>query len=198
MLKLTLIALFIVALTVIVHAVGTSYWIRFVLHHYADHDGYFKPHKTLPALIWTAVVLMLLHLTEVGLWALTYRLLPEIQLDTFEKAAYFSLVTFTTVGYGDVTLSETKWRLLSGMEALDGILLVGWSTALLFMIVQRSWKVSDPIIRNNPMIERANHLNRSALCKRPDNPWRVDTRQNGVSTVMPPTGPTARSNRKTL
>ncbi|NJN47950.1 MAG: two pore domain potassium channel family protein [Candidatus Competibacteraceae bacterium] len=83
---------------------------------------------------------MLLHLIEVGLWALTYLLLPENQLDTLEKAMYFSLITFATLGYGDITLTETKWRLLSGIEALDGILLVGWSTALLFMIVQRSWK----------------------------------------------------------
>jgi len=140
MLELILIALFIVALTVIIHAAGTNYWIRFAFRRYADDDGYIKPHKTIPTLIWTAVVLMLLHLVEVGLWAVTYRLLPENHLDTFEKAAYFSLVTFTTVGYGDITLTETKWRLLSGMEALNGILLVGWSTALLFMIFQWSWK----------------------------------------------------------
>lgn len=140
MLELILIALFVVALTVAVHAVGTYYWINFAFHHYADQSGNFKPSTSLLALIWTAVVIMLLHLIEVGLWALTYRLLPENQLDTLEKAAYFSLITFTTVGYGDITLAETKWRLLSGIEALDGILLVGWSTALLFMIVQRSWQ----------------------------------------------------------
>jgi hypothetical protein len=44
------------------------------------------------------------------------------------------------VGYRDVTLTQEEWRLPSGIEALDGILLVGWSTALLFLVVQRSWR----------------------------------------------------------
>jgi hypothetical protein len=54
------------------------------------------------------------------------------------------MVSFTTLGYGDITLTDSEWRLLSGIEALDGILLVGWSTALLFIVVQRSWKHLGP------------------------------------------------------
>lgn len=73
-------------------------------------------------------------------WAVAYMsLLPDGELATFEKALYFSFVTFTTLGYGDITLSE-GWRLLSGIEALNGILLVGWTTALLFAVVQRTWQ----------------------------------------------------------
>jgi len=49
------------------------------------------------------------------------------------------VVTFTTLGYGDITLPEQEWRMLSGIEALNGILLVGWTTAFLFAVVQRSW-----------------------------------------------------------
>ena len=60
-------------------------------------------------------------------------------MQDFETALYFSFVTFTTLGYGDITLSE-GWRLLSGIEALNGLLLVGWTTALLFAIVQRGWQ----------------------------------------------------------
>jgi len=44
------------------------------------------------------------------------------------------------LGYGDITLVEHEWRLLSGIEALNGILLVGWTTALLFLVVRRSWE----------------------------------------------------------
>ena len=77
---------------------------------------------------------------EVVLWATTYRLLPGNHLDSFEKATYFSMVTFTTLGYGDITLADHQWRLLSGIEALNGILLVGWTTAFLFLVVQRSWQ----------------------------------------------------------
>ncbi|NEV64353.1 ion channel [Thiorhodococcus minor] len=50
------------------------------------------------------------------------------------------MVTFTTLGYGDVTPVEHDWRLLSGIEALIGVVLIGWTTALLFLIVQRSWR----------------------------------------------------------
>jgi hypothetical protein len=41
--------------------------------------------------------------------------LPGDQLDTYEKSVYFSFVTFTTLGYGDVTLTEHDWRILSGI-----------------------------------------------------------------------------------
>lgn len=63
-------------------------------------DGNFKKGKSLPAVIWTAVILMLLHVAEVVIWAVAYLLLSPISsLDTFEKAIYFSVVTFTTPGY---------------------------------------------------------------------------------------------------
>ena len=127
--------------TVLVHALGTHSLIRFLVRHSANARGLIESHKALPAVIWTAMVLMALHVVEIQLWALTYLfVLPGDTLDTFEKATYFSFVTFTTLGYGDVTLSTQDWRLLSGIEAMDGILLAGWSTALLFVVVQRSWK----------------------------------------------------------
>ena len=141
MLELLLVAVILVAATVVVHAVGTHYWMRLLLHFYADAEGYFNPRRGLAAVTWTAVVLMLLHLVEVVIWAVAYLLLlPISQLDSFEKAAYFSMVTFTTLGYGDITLSDQEWRMLSGIEALNGILLVGWTTAFLFLVVQRSWR----------------------------------------------------------
>jgi hypothetical protein len=140
MLELLLVAAILVAATVMIHAIGTGYWMRLLLRFYTDPDGYFKRHKALPAVIWTALILMMLHVVEVVLWAAAYRLLPDNNLDTFEKAAYFSMVTFTTLGYGDITLADHQWRLLSGIEALNGILLVGWTTAFLFLVVQRSWQ----------------------------------------------------------
>lgn len=145
MLMLLLVAVSLVALTVVLHAMGTTYWIRYAVRRYGDHHGNFKPHTALPAVMWSAIVLILLHVVEVTLWALIYiLLLPGDQFDTFEKTLYFSVVTFTTLGYGDITLMDSEWRLLSGVEALDGILLVGWSTALLFIVVQRSWKHLGP------------------------------------------------------
>ena len=69
-------------------------------------------------------------------------LVPAGELADFEAAVYFSFVTFTTLGYGDITLSE-GYRLLSGIQALNGILLVGWSTALMFAVVQKIWQSEE-------------------------------------------------------
>ena len=55
--------------------------------------------------------------------------------EELEKAIYFSLVTFTTLGYGDITISSTN-RILSGFEAMNGILLLGWTTAMMFSVIQ--------------------------------------------------------------
>lgn len=141
MLGLFLTAVLLVAATVAIHAFGTTYWIRYLAHRYAGPDGNFKAHAALPALTWTALVLLLLHMIEVVVWALAYLLLlPGDHLANFEKATYFSIVTFTTLGYGDITLLEHDWRLLSGIESLIGVVLIGWTTALLFLVVQRSWR----------------------------------------------------------
>lgn len=139
-LEMFLVAAVLVSVTVIIHGLGTNYWLRFVVRRYTA-GAYFKRLGSMLALIWSAVFLMLLHLVEIMLWAATHLVLvPVTTLDTWEKAVYFSAVTFTTLGYGDVTLPVGEWRILSGVEALNGILLVGWSTAFLFGIVQHSWK----------------------------------------------------------
>jgi hypothetical protein len=55
------------------------------------------------------------------------------------SAFYFSAVTYTTTGYGDVVL-PADWRLLGGVEALTGILMCGWSTGFFFAIVDRIYQ----------------------------------------------------------
>ena len=128
-----------IALTVVLHAIVTVYWVRRLAINFAGAEGNWRPHKVLAVLVSTVLVLIVLHSVQITLWALAYRwVLPPGQLADFEAALYFSFVTFTTLGYGDITLSD-GWRMLSGIEALNGLLLVGWTTALLFAIVQRSW-----------------------------------------------------------
>lgn len=140
MLIQSLIGAGLIALTVVIHAYGTTYWILYLRRHYVREDGARLVANSLKILTSTGLILVGLHLVQVVIWALTYRaLLPEGQLDSLEQAAYFSFVTFTTLGYGDITLGE-GWRLLSGIEAMNGILLVGWSTAVLFAVVQRVWQ----------------------------------------------------------
>jgi len=89
-----------------------------------------------PASLVSGMVLMmfLAALIEVGIWAAAYLWLGAIE--GLEKALYFSMVTFTTVGYGDVVLSEA-WRLLASFEAANGVIKFGWTTALIFAVVRR-------------------------------------------------------------
>jgi hypothetical protein len=81
--------------------------------------------------LMTAATLLL----DIVLWAWAYRHVGAIH--GLEESLYFSGITFTTVGYGDVLLMKC-WRLLSVGEAINGVLMAGWSTAQLIFIVQRA------------------------------------------------------------
>lgn len=81
------------------------------------------------------IVLLMFYVSvvEVLLWAATYLALNA--LEGFEKAVYFSMVTFTTLGYGEIVLEE-RWRLLASFEAANGIIMFGWTTAIVLAAVQ--------------------------------------------------------------
>ncbi len=82
------------------------------------------------------LIMFFVSLVEVLVWAVTYLLLNAI--DGFEQALYFSMVTFTTLGYGDVTLEE-QWRLLASFEAANGIIMFGWTTAIVMAAVHHTY-----------------------------------------------------------
>ncbi len=139
MLRVSLIGAAIVALTVVIHAIGSTMWVRHITKHHGDDQPWLN-RVAISILIRTVLTLIALHAIEIMLWAGSYIvLLPDGDLASFEEAVYFSFVTFTTLGYGDITLTE-GWRILSGIEALNGILLIGWTTAMLFAVVQRMWR----------------------------------------------------------
>ena len=78
--------------------------------------------------------LVLLHLAEIVVWGLFYwwqKCLPDA-----ESSFYFSAVTYTTVGYGDLVLPK-EWRLIGSVEGLTGILMCGLSTGLFFAVVSK-------------------------------------------------------------
>jgi hypothetical protein len=88
------------------------------------------------ALIRLVSLLLVLHLVEMAVWAVAYAagsVLPD-----FETAFYYSMTSYTTVGYGDV-IPPVSWRLLGPIEAAVGILMLGWSTSIIVAAVQRRY-----------------------------------------------------------
>ena len=75
-----------------------------------------------------------MHLIAIALWAIVYVLCGEMA--TFETALYFSAENYTALGYGDLVLSE-RWRILGPLEAINGLLLIGLSTAGMFAVLNR-------------------------------------------------------------
>jgi hypothetical protein len=92
--------------------------------------------------IWINVMVMTLvtlvtaagHLAQISVWALVLVLTGEAV--TFEAAFYCSAQNYTALGYGDIIQSE-RWRLLGPLEAINGLLLFGVSTALMFAVMSR-------------------------------------------------------------
>ena len=90
------------------------------------------------ALISALTIWMFLAIViEAMLWALLYLYNPLITaLPDLETALYFSMVTFTTLGYGDVVLTG-QWRMLASIQAANGVIIFGWTTALIIYFIQK-------------------------------------------------------------
>ena len=86
-------------------------------------------------IIVTVLCVLLVHTVSVWIWAIVFRLVGAFA--EMEPSLYFSLIAFTTVGFGDITLGP-DWRLLSGLTAANGFLSFGWSTAYMVELVRRT------------------------------------------------------------
>jgi hypothetical protein len=98
--------------------------------------GYTEPAfwKNLAVMMIVTLLTAAAHLIQIALWALIFLL--SGQLRTMEDAFYFSAVNYTSLGYGDIVLTG-PWRLLGPLEAMNGLLLFGLSTALMFAVLSR-------------------------------------------------------------
>lgn len=126
-----LLAVGVMALCVIIHASGVTAALRRLrgaLHH--GHTFW----QSTAICIRLAAWMIGWHLLEITVWALFF--LWQEAISDLQSAFYFSAVTYTTTGYGDLVLPP-EWRLVGGVEALTGILMCGWSTAFLFAVVSR-------------------------------------------------------------
>ena len=99
-------------------------------------DALATSHQTLrliAVMIAAVTVLMIAHLAEVLVWSLIYAIVSAAPAGT--DLIYFAFVNYTTLGYGDVTSVE-RWHLLGPMTAMNGVLLFGWSTAVIFEVLR--------------------------------------------------------------
>ena len=95
------------------------------------------------ATLFLIMTLLIGHLAQMAVWAMAFMAAGEIE--TFATAFYHSAVNYTTLGYGDIVMSE-KWRLLGPQEAVSGTLAFGWSTAALVTIVIRLFRYRHPAL----------------------------------------------------
>jgi hypothetical protein len=129
-----LIAWGLMALCVVIHATGVSSAVRW-LRHRTDAAQHFW--RGVWLFIRLAGWIILLHLIEITTWAFLY--VRQAAMPDLPSALYFSAVTYTTTGYGDLVLPQ-EWRLVGAIEALTGILMCGWSTGFFFLVVSRMFQ----------------------------------------------------------
>jgi hypothetical protein len=122
------------ALCVVIHAAGVTAAVRWMRRR-PDPGNVFLRWTWL--FICLAAWVILLHLGEISAWAFLYFLLHA--MPNLQSAFYFSAVTYTTTGYGDLVLPE-QWRLVGGIEALTGILMCAWSSGFFFAVVGRMYE----------------------------------------------------------
>ena len=127
-------------LTIIIHALFMVAGAKMAKWR-QSHLGKAKTEAMKAALLSGLTVWLFLAIVlEVWLWALLYLYHPLVStFQDLETAFYFSMVTFTTLGYGDVVLTG-QWRILASIQAANGVIIFGWTTALIFYFIQHIYK----------------------------------------------------------
>ena len=139
---LLIVSIGMIILTVGIHTVGAAWWLSRLGKTIEKRRLLNRPPRMFRGILSTAFILISLHVLEAFLWALLFLSAPaKSGLDSFHDALYFSMVTFTTHGYGDITLNP-GWQLLAGVEGMVGIVVFGLTTAMLFAVIQKSWDIS--------------------------------------------------------
>ena len=141
MIKILLIGFSVIAINVILQALASIFWVRKISDKLNQWNEQISSRKAIMLLIYSFLFLTFLHLIHAMIWAIWIEIIPKTASDfaTFGDVFYYSVVTFTTLGYGDITISS-EWRMLSGFEAINGIMLIGWSTALMYSLIQTIFK----------------------------------------------------------
>ena len=122
-----------IVIAILIHSGVTRYVIHLVKRKRNPNNKYLNRSNE----FWVAFIVLIMFLTtlvESSIWAFVYNWVDAIP--DFKSSLYFSIVTFTTLGYGDIILNQS-WRLLSSLEAALGIIIFGWTTAIVISVVQK-------------------------------------------------------------
>jgi hypothetical protein len=123
--------------TVVIHAIGL-YAVARVLRVEEQEEEAAQVHplsvRGFATTLAAILSLVALHGIEIWLYALLYNAIGAIH--GLREALYFSTITYGAIGYSDAAMAE-NWRLVSAIEGINGIILIGWSTAFFVMIAAR-------------------------------------------------------------
>ena len=123
-----------VAVTVLMHFWGLVLLTRLVSHGGRQLRAH-ESHGRAGIIVLLGVFgVFALHTLEIWSYACLYQLLGEAS--AFTDALYFSTTAFASLGFGDIVLSP-RWRLISAIEAANGVILFAWSTAFLLALTRR-------------------------------------------------------------
>ena len=137
MLEQLLISTVMVFLTVAIHGLGLLGLGRFLRMERKDEiEGHLSA-LSARGLVTTFIAVLgvfVIHAVEIWLYALVFLMVDG--LPDLESAVYFSTITYGTVGYNDIGLDK-HWRLVAAIEGVNGVLLIGWSTAFFIALAAR-------------------------------------------------------------
>ena len=129
-----LVAFILVSINVSIHATGMVELFRWLTRKQPEIEKKSGTVNDILLFIKIFAIILSLHLAEICVWAGFYIIWGDLK--DFESALYFSISTYTTVGYGDIVL-PVGWRILGAIEAVTGVLTFGWSTGVIFAVASR-------------------------------------------------------------
>ena len=133
LIQLTL-ATVLVVVTILIHGAGITALGRGMRIETGAEARHHFSLKRAAAILVIVLALFTLHGIEIWLYAAVYLLIGAVQ--GLEAAVYFSTITYASIGFGDAEMARS-WRLVGAIEGINGVLLLGWSTAFFVTVVAR-------------------------------------------------------------
>ena len=128
-----LIGTLMILISVLFHVTALVYLVNILIRFTTSTRATDERIRSICFLSLAVLFIVVVHTIEAWGWAAIYYALGEFR--EFNQSLYFSVVTATTLGYGDITLSD-RWQLLASFEAMGGLILFGVTIAFLFEILR--------------------------------------------------------------